>query len=94
MGKREVLKMEDEPKEIIPEEPQEQTPDHNQALKNEIKNELKEEYSQIHRKRKKRVIYSIGIFALGLVIGFGGGMATHHEHHLSHGHFQKWHHVH
>ena len=87
------MKMAEEPKELLPEEPQEPLPDNNQALKNEIKNELKQEYSHFHRKRKKRVIYSICIFALGLVIGFGGGMATHHEHHLGHGHFQKWHHI-
>jgi hypothetical protein len=82
-----------ESNELTSEETQEPLPDNNESLKNEIKSELKKEFSQFRRKRKKRVIYSICIFALGLVIGFGGGMATHNEHHFNHGHFQKWNHT-
>jgi hypothetical protein len=86
--------MDEEPKEpISEEETKESLPDHNETLKNEIKNELRDEYSQFRRKRKKRVLYSICIFALGLVIGFGGGVASHNEHHFNHGHFQKWNHT-
>jgi hypothetical protein len=85
--------MSEEQQELLPEGPNEPLPEDHQTLKNEIKNELKEEISHAQRKRRKRVINSICIFALGLVIGFGGGMATHHEHHFGHGHFQKWHHI-
>jgi hypothetical protein len=88
-----MMKMAEEPKELTSEEAQEPLPDHNETLKNEIKNELKKEFSQFRQKRKKRVIYSICIFALGLVIGFGGGVASHNEHHFNHGHFQKWNHT-
>ncbi|WP_223593927.1 hypothetical protein [Neobacillus bataviensis] len=80
------------------EEPQEQPQVDIQALKDEIKSELKEEFSHLRHKRKHRVIYSICVFAVGLVIGFGGGAVSHSDHHHSHGpgheQFQKWHHMH
>ncbi|MDP4147327.1 MAG: hypothetical protein Q8936_23125 [Bacillota bacterium] len=81
--------MSDEPQE----QPQEQPQENIQTLKNEIKNELKEEFSNFRQKRKHRLIYSITVFALGLVIGFGGGMASHSEHGFGHGHVQEWHHM-
>jgi hypothetical protein len=74
-------------------EPQEQPQENYQSLKNEIKNELKEEFSHFRQKRKHRVLYSAGIFILGLVIGFGGGVVSHSEHHPGYGHFQKMHHM-
>ena len=74
---------------------QEQPQEPSQTLKDEIKNELKEEFNHLRHKRKRRVIYAVCVFALGLVIGFGGGRATHFDHHMEHGHdfAQKWHHM-
>jgi hypothetical protein len=74
-------------------EPQEQPQEDNQTLKNEIKNELKEEFSHFRQKRKHRMIFTACVFVLGVVIGFGGVMASHFEHHFGHGHdyMQKWH---
>ncbi|TDK61744.1 hypothetical protein E2K98_12710 [Bacillus salipaludis] len=73
-------------------EPQEQLQENSQTLKNEIKEELKVEFINFYQKRKRRIIYSVCIFALGVLIGFGGGRATHFEHHFERGHIQKWHH--
>lgn len=83
--------MSDEPQE----QPQEQLQEDSQSLKNEIKNELKEEFSHFRHRRKRRLIYTLCVFALGVVIGFGGGLASHAEHHFNHGHdnIQKWHHM-
>lgn len=77
------------------EQPQEQLQENSQTLKNEIKNELLEEFSHFRQKRKHRVIYTVCVFALGVVIGFGGGMASHFEHHFDqgHGYNQEWHHM-
>jgi len=84
--------MPDEHQEQPQEEVKEQIQEHSLTLKDEIKNELKEELRNSHQKRKRRVIYSVCIFALGVLIGFGGGSAVHYGHHNEHGHFQKWHH--
>jgi hypothetical protein len=77
------------------EQPQEQLQDNNETLKNEIKNDLKEEFGNFRKKQKHRVIYTVCVFALGVIIGFGGGMASHFEHHFGHGHDhnQEWHHM-
>ncbi|MCH6264559.1 MULTISPECIES: hypothetical protein [Neobacillus] len=99
--------MSDEPQELPQEEPQEQPLERNQEniktlkdeIKNEIREELKEKFIHSRKKRKHRIIYSVCVFALGVLIGFGGGRATHSEHHFDqvhkghfeHGKFQKWH---
>ncbi|MGG1400376.1 hypothetical protein ABE288_21535 [Bacillus salipaludis] len=77
-------------------EPQEQLEEDSQTLKNEIKHEikheLKAEFSNFRQKRKRLLVYSVCLFALGVLIGFGGGRATHFDHHYEHDHIQKWHH--
>ncbi|MDR4947716.1 hypothetical protein [Neobacillus cucumis] len=83
--------MADEPQEQPQEQEKEELQETSQTLKEEIKTELKMEMKNFHQKRKRRIIKSVCIFALGLLIGFGGGRATHTEHHFEHGHFQKWH---
>ena len=82
----------EQPQEEVQEQVQEQFQENREALKNQIKNELKAEFRNSHQKRKRRVIYSVCIFAFGIVIGFGGGRAFHYDHHIEHSHFQKWHH--
>ena len=84
--------MTDEPQEQPQELDQVELQETSQTLKDEIKTELKKEIKYFHQKRKRRVLKSVGIFALGILIGFGGGRAIHSEHHFEHGHFQKWHH--
>jgi len=84
--------MTDEPQEQPQEQDREVLQETSQTLKEEIKTELKKEIKNFHQKRKRRVLKSVGIFALGILIGFGGGRAIHSEHHFEHGHFQKWHH--
>ncbi|MBI0577334.1 hypothetical protein IEC97_08170 [Neobacillus cucumis] len=84
--------MSDEPQEQPHEQSQEQLEENRETLKNEIKNELKAEFSNFRQKRKRRLVYSVCIFALGVLIGFGGGRATHFDHHYDHDHIQKWHH--
>lgn len=76
--------------EELQEQPQEQSQENMESLKNEIKNELKEEMRKFRHRRKNRALYSIGIFLLGAVIGFGGGVASHFGHRSGHemGHFQ------
>ena len=73
-------------------QPQEQLQENSNTLKNEIKNELKDEFKSLHKKRKRLVIFSVCIFALGVLIGFGGRRATQFDHHFEHGHNQEWHH--
>lgn len=79
----------------LQEQPQEQLQEDNETLKNEIKKELKEEFTIFRKKRKHRVIYTVCVFALGVIIGFGGGRASHFDHHFGHGHNHnlKWHHM-
>ncbi|OIK10334.1 hypothetical protein BIV60_21540 [Bacillus sp. MUM 116] len=84
--------MSDEPQGQPQEQPQETFQESRQTLKNEIKNELKAEFSNFRQKSKRRFIYSVCIFALGVMIGFGGGRVTHFDHHAEHDHIQKWHH--
>lgn len=84
--------MSDEPQEQPHEQTQEQLEENRETLKNEIKNELKAEFSNFRQKRKRRLVYSVCIFALGVLIGFGGGRATHFDLHYDHDHIQKWHH--
>lgn len=84
--------MADEPQVHPQGELQEQIEENSLNLKDEIKKELKEELRDLHQKRKRRVIYSVCIFALGVLIGFGGGSAVHYGHHNEHDHFQRWHH--
>mgnify|MGYP001104021774 CR=1 FL=1 len=84
--------MADEPQIQPQEENQEPFQDNTLTLKDEIKNELKDEFRKFHQKRKRRVIYSVCIFALGVLIGFGGGRSINFDHHIEHGQYQKWHH--
>lgn len=78
--------MEDESKEL--------TQENSETLKSEIKKELKEEFLNLRHKRKRRILKTAGVFILGLIIGFGGGAATHSVHYFnSHGHLQNWHHM-
>ncbi|WP_462411537.1 hypothetical protein [Neobacillus sp. Marseille-QA0830] len=80
--------MPNEPQELEQVPPQEDS----LSLKDEVKKELKEEFRNLHQKRKRRIIRSVCIFALGVLIGFGGGRTIHTEHHFEHGHTQKMHH--